>query len=537
MQWHWFAILGAHLIVTGCSLFLGESEADEAFHPGIEALARLRIIGENPYDYGSLWVGQRSTRSFVLTNAGSFPLTLQSQAFSSEDFEIHGLDFPGEGGTCPTTLPPGAECVLPIDYAPYVGGANHQVMTLYFEYRGKNHSTQLQLNGHGYTGESGTIDTQTFGASGLVQVGADYVLFDIAIQTNRRILGVGQTSGGMNAVRLLENGVIDTSFSTDGWAIGSVGTGITISNAVRLQSDGKSVVFGYGVNGNAFGALVRYRTDGSLDTDFGTSGVAIHAVGGVGLGFNEGGIQTDGKLVAVGFGDTEIFLARYLTSGSLDTSFHTDGLLLTNPTGGNESGNRLVFTTDGKILVAGHLQPSAEVLLLRYESDGQLDLSFGTNGWLMDDWLASFWFLTSHASTIELQTDGKFLLGANKRGDLSFGFSRYRSDGHLDTTFATNGRLTTSYSNDSHVIQSVKINKNGSFYAFGNFTTDAATYNPVVARFLSNGSVDTSFHGTGYLTVANSGTGFPKGFAVQRDGKVVLSGHAGDKFNFIRVWP
>ena len=129
-------------------------------------------------------------------------------------------------------------------------------------------------------------------------------------------------------------GDLDTSFDSDGKVTTEVGSTFDVARSVAIQSDGKIVAAGYSDNGsNDDFALVRYNTDGSLDASFDGDGKVTTAIGsGTDQAFSVA-IQSDGKIVAAGDsynGSNDDFaLVRYNTDGSLDTSFDSDGKVTT----------------------------------------------------------------------------------------------------------------------------------------------------------------------------------------------------------------
>ncbi len=148
---------------------------------------------------------------------------------------------------------------------------------------------------------------------------------------------------------------------------------------------------GYSANGsnNDF-ALVRYNADGSLDTSFNGDGKVTTAVG-IDYDYaNAVAVQADGKIIVAGYskvGATNDFaVVRYHSDGSLDTSFNSDGKLTTDFFGSNDVGNQHgTLQTDGKILVAGLSDSggvSVDLALARFNAKRQLNTSF-------DTWMAS----------------------------------------------------------------------------------------------------------------------------------------------------
>ncbi|MCX6034915.1 MAG: delta-60 repeat domain-containing protein, partial [Chloroflexi bacterium] len=162
--------------------------------------------------------------------------------------------------------------------------------------------------------------------------------------------------------------------------------------SVALQPDGKIVVAGdvlVSTNSPQFDfGLTRYNTDGSLDTTFGSNGIVVTDFDNTtdyGYGV---AIQTDGKIVLAGSSTTGYngyyyALVRYNTDGSLDTTFGTGGKVSTDLGGGMCYG--IVLQTDDKIVVTGQASdgaynPAYGIGLVRFNSDGSLDNTFGDNG-------------------------------------------------------------------------------------------------------------------------------------------------------------
>jgi uncharacterized delta-60 repeat protein len=143
-------------------------------------------------------------------------------------------------------------------------------------------------------------------------------------------------------------------------------------------------------------------------------------------------LQADGKLVVAGaleaFGalDRDFALARYHSDGSLDTSFGTGGLVVTDF--GEDKDNlafALVLQADGKLVVAGTLgafRPQ-DFALARYHSDGSLDTSFGMGGLVRTD----FGRTSIGARALLFQADGKLVAagGSDASGDFDFALASY----------------------------------------------------------------------------------------------------------------
>jgi uncharacterized delta-60 repeat protein len=227
----------------------------------------------------------------------------------------------------------------------------------------------------------GTLD-HGFGSGGVfVYGGAGNNMdraFATAIQQDGRIVVVGASvvnnKDDVLVFRLHSNGTPDGTFGSAGVATYSgAGDHFDYGNGVALQQDGRIVVLGSTLIGTAFDILlIRYNANGALDTTFGTGGVVIYGDSG---GRNDYGyglvIQRDGKIVITGYtqGDSDdVLVARFDTTGSLDTTFGTDGTVTWNGTaGGTDYGQGIALQSDGKLIIAGfsHNGANEDLLVMR----------------------------------------------------------------------------------------------------------------------------------------------------------------------------
>ncbi|MBI3786011.1 MAG: hypothetical protein HY270_21685 [Deltaproteobacteria bacterium] len=179
-------------------------------------------------------------------------------------------------------------------------------------------------------------------------------------------------------LRYNTDGSLDGGFGTGGVATTPIGTGDDQANAVALQGDGKIVVAASVVSGsNYYYGLARYNTDGSLDAGFGTGGTVTTTVG---AAFNTNipnavGLQSDGKIVLAGEAWTSsplqpnFAMVRYNTDGSVDTSFGTAGEVTTAIGSGGSIADSMNIEADGRIVLAG-FDDSPGVTLARYLAFG-----------------------------------------------------------------------------------------------------------------------------------------------------------------------
>ena len=188
-------------------------------------------------------------------------------------------------------------------------------------------------------------------------------------------------------------------------------------------------------------------------------------------------------------------LARYNTDGSLDTTFGGDGRVI-NSFSYRDDARAVAVQGDGKIVVVGRAQLGKyDFLVVRYNADGSLDTTFDGDGWVTTDFAGSH----DRAYAVTLQTDGKIVVaGSALLGPTinDFALARYNSDGSLDTSFDGDGRATTSFhpagSND--FAYDVAVQTDGKIVAAGYTWSDGGAF--ALARYNSDGSLDTSFNPT-----------------------------------------
>jgi len=369
----------------------------------------------------------------------------------------------------------------------------------------------------------GALDS-SFGSAGKVitDFGGYDSAFNVAVQYDGRIIVTGHSnSSGSNSdfavARYYSDGTLDPSFDTDGKLVTDFGSDDQ-SRDIVIQSDGKIVVAGYASNGsnNDF-AVARYNPDGSLDTSFDTDGKLITDISGGEDSGNAVAIQVDGKIVVAGGGSDQFLVARYTTEGSLDASFDGDGKVTTD-LGSNDAAYGLAIQSDGKILVGGTVYSGThfDFAMVRYNSDGSLDTSFHTDGKVTTDLGKQ-----DMIQDIAIQSDGK-IVALGQTGDINdfdFAVVRYDSNGNLDTSFSSDGIVTTDF-NGKDYGTGVVIQADGKIVAVG--YTGVANF--ALARYTSAGALDASFDSDGKVTTDFGAEDHGLGIAIQRDGKIVAVG-------------
>jgi len=355
-----------------------------------------------------------------------------------------------------------------------------------------------------------------------------------ALQPDGKIVVAGGTYDGSNfdiaLVRYNSDGSLDTTFSGDGKLTTAIGIDAAAS-CVALQPDGKIVVAGYTFNGSTDDfVVVRYNSDGSLDSSFAGTGIVITNFGNshdVGYGI---ALQPDGKIVVAGTSGSSLYssffaLARYNINGSLDTTFSGDGLVTTQIGFEDDWGYSVALQPDGKILVAGDswYGDGYHFTLARYNSNGSLDTAFSDDGKLTTDI-----GLDSSSYSIVLQPDGKIVVAGDSDSGINYDFAiaRYNSDGYLDTTFSGNGIVTTQIGSQHDWGYSVALQSNGKIVVVGDTEKSSGTfgYDFAVVRYNSDGSLDETFSDDGKLTTAIGISASAYSVVSQPDGKIVVVG-------------
>lgn len=373
----------------------------------------------------------------------------------------------------------------------------------------------------------------TFGTGGMVTTdfGSYYTEgFSVVLQTDGKIIVAGiysSSSYHFALARYNTNGTLDTSFGTNGLVTTDLSDVYDIARSVTLQADGKILVAG---SSDARFAVVRYNTNGTLDTSFGTDGKVTTEIGDSFLCLEPLAralaikVQSDDKVIASGLthhGSTYDFaLARYSTTGTLDATFGDDGIVITDFSSTTDEGADMAIQSDGKIIVAGI--SNSNFALARYNSDGSLDTTFGGDGKVTTDFSGA----TDSAKSVKIQSDGKIVVaGISHNGSNNdFALARYNSDGSLDTSFGGNGKVTTDFSGENDSGWSVGIQNDGKIVVAGS-TYNGSDSDFALARYNSDGSLDTTFGGDGKVTTDFNGyDDVGNAMVIYPNGKIVVAG-------------
>ncbi len=374
----------------------------------------------------------------------------------------------------------------------------------------------------------GALDN-TFGTNGTARVpiaGGNMdndKAYSVAIQADGKIVLAGfspDTTGGTEYVafalaRFNPNGTLDNTFGTNGTVRAFIGSGVDSSGfpiyaagySVAIQPNGKIVVAGNYVDifsGYGF-AVARFNPNGSLDNTFGTNGTVTFSISGESYTLDYGrsvAIQTDGKIVTAGYslssnGNNSFALARLDSNGSLDNTFGSAGKAGTFISGGgnDDEGYSVAIQSDGKIVVAGFSSDTTSALgntafaVARFNPNGTTDSTFGTNG-TVRAYINGGDSISDRAYSVAIQTDGKIVVGGSTSSSLvqsSFAIARFNSNGTMDSTFGTNGTTTTTFGTDVNIDDAARgldVQSDGKTVAAGYSQASFGATAFVVARYL-----------------------------------------------------
>jgi uncharacterized delta-60 repeat protein/uncharacterized repeat protein (TIGR01451 family) len=281
-----------------------------------------------------------------------------------------------------------------------------------------------------------------------------------------------------------------------------------------------------------------------LDLSFGVNGIQIVDSDMYGTSM---AIQYDGKLVVAGHRNSpsygaDVAVVRLNSDGSLDTSFSSDGIVTTDFAYGNDFGRSVAIQADGKIVVAGqNYDPyyDQNFALVRYNSDGSLDYSFGNSGTVTTNIstdLYGVWGLTDRGSSLAIQQDGKIVVAGSawdENDGWDFAVVRYNSDGSLDTSFHGDGKLTTDFDYGYDIGRFVAIQSDGKIVVAGSSVDPYGNIRFALVRYQSNGSLDTSFGEWGIVTTHMDSRGHSDiSLAIQPDEKIIVVGQTWNEYNY-----
>src|SRR6476661_7113951 len=380
-----------------------------------------------------------------------------------------------------------------------------------------------------------------------------------SVTSQKRIaLGISLVLFALPASLMAQAGTLDPKFGKGG----IVFTTNTSANAGALQGDGKILVAGSisTVQNSQQPVLLRYNSDGTLDSGFGAGGKVLIGGSNAGPAFVVA-VQTDGKILAAAPANLQLTVFRFNNNGSVDNTFGSNGATAIEPAElflGPASGS-IALEPDGRILVAtGHNEGGGQRIVARLLANGQLDSTFGSNGVaptfggdsvavlpngnilvgtgsVASAYAPNGFVVTKISVTgtgARIITAGSIFTDLNLMSLNSvsgFLLVSYKIDGTLDNAFGIHGGVTTPFpGNILARAFAVALQTNGDIVAVGQTAlTDTGPSNFALVRYNPDGTVDTTFGNSGFVsTPFGTSEAFANTVLIQIDGKIIALGNS-----------
>jgi uncharacterized delta-60 repeat protein len=343
---------------------------------------------------------------------------------------------------------------------------------------------------------TGALDN-TFGTNGItntVFAGFTFDPFGFAVQKSGDILIAGEVISSVGRIefglaRYTSNGILDATFGNGGLVTTLVGTRVDVPTAMLLQPNGKIVMAGFevGQEGVAPGkmSMVRYNSNGSLDTTFGTGGISL--VTDTITGPDALAMLSNGNYLAVGQnGSGKTGVVVELNSKGVLLSKVTAGTLTATPSSSQSGFSPTIFQANGDYIVAvtsctnDSQCRGTKIGMSRFLETGKVDTSFNAVPFESFDPTQT----TSVGKAIALQENGQIVVGGliNLDSPIVGGLARLDANGELDTTFGTTnsfGGCCTVTSEQTFT--GLLIQTDGNIVAIGELNGELA-----LARYLGN---------------------------------------------------
>jgi len=362
----------------------------------------------------------------------------------------------------------------------------------------------------------------------------------LAIQPDGKMVVAGTANNGPGSsavlTRLNTDGSLDMSFGNFGKVKLTVGSRDASLNAVAIQPDNKIVAAGFEETNFL---IVRYTSDGFLDPTFNGNGIVTDSLAANGNAANAIALQPDGKIVIAGdtgFG-SQFAVLRYTTNGTLDTTFNGTGTFAIDFGSGLNQANAVQIQPDGKIVVAGYAVmggTAVDMVGIRLLTNGVGDSSFGIFG----EVAAQIGSPGCLGNALAIQPDGKILIAgySANSGAVDFALVRYTTNGAPDASFNDNGQVVTSISLGQDLGMAVGLQRDGKILLAGSATI-LGHPQYVAVRYNTNGSLDAAYglNGFGFVDFRDGGDNHLNALAIDAAGRVIVAGQAAGLFGIARL--
>jgi uncharacterized delta-60 repeat protein len=383
--------------------------------------------------------------------------------------------------------------------------------------------------------QAGNLDT-SFGDEGKTITEFEQISAEansIVVQSNGKIvlagIGISDSDEDIIAVRYLSNGQIDTGFADNGKFKISISDFRDRCYDISVDSLDNIFFTGFTFNENfePKGFVIKVNSNGEIDSTFAQNGIWLSQEPDTREDFREILIQQDGKILIAGesviFGQSaNSTVIRLNPNGALDTDFGQNGIAkIIVPDSYNPRFAKL--NSNEEIITGGFLlDNSTNIILSKFNQEGESDMSFGTNGVVIDNTA-----LDEFARDIAIQEDDKILVatGITIASGRDFGLVRFNTDGSLDTSFGSNGKITTDFSQTSNTAHTINLQENGHII-LGGFFGITPNHDYALARYDSLGNLDDSFGNGGKITTDFGLDDLAFTSTIQSDGKLLCAGNS-----------
>lgn len=390
--------------------------------------------------------------------------------------------------------------------------------------------------------ENGNLD-YTFNSRGFttarVQWGYDHKIGAVITDRVGKIVTAGTVSFGNGKrfaiVRHNQDGTLDTTFGTNGFIV----TQFPIANAdqygtaIAIDSYERIVVGGYSLTIDATNfVMARYNNNGTIDRTFGTNGLVVsNLLYSAHEAINSIVLHPHGAIYAAGWanvaGETKFVVARYTSLGRLDPTFYETGYhFLSFPD------SRFAFATaialrpeDSSIYVAGKtiVGDKTHFAIVGLNKSGRKIYSFGNYGQVVTDFAG---YQDEWINGIKLDKSGRIVVAGYAKannGRTYFAVARYNGGGRLDTTFNSGGSKFFNFGAINAEAKDLILDSAGRILVCG-YAYDGIS-RVAVTRLLANGITDGTFgHGGVYRNFQASTNEFISAISIDLDGNIVVAG-------------
>jgi len=391
--------------------------------------------------------------------------------------------------------------------------------------------------------QPGSLD-KSFGINGKVIISLsplNDIAQDVALQTDGKIIVTGfifsDTSSKFVTTRFNSDGKLDNTFGIGGNVITKIGNKDDKATSVKIDKNGSIFVGGYTWTGSKYDfTLVKYKSDGTLDTRFSNGGIITTSVGIFDDMANSLAIQNDGKIIQSGISERvlnlEFAIVRYNSDGTLDNSFGTGGIVTTAIGTLDNRSQSVALCNDNRIILAGYSNTVTDnnFTVVKYNQDGSLDNTFGVAGKIATD----IGQADDFAKSVVIQNDNKILVSGYSFNGSKYMLSvvRYKIDGSIDSTYGVNGKEKLSINNIDDRASTSVLQSDGKLI-IGGISSNGSNFDFTLTRLDSTGKPDTNFGNV--ITDINSFNDTLTSVILQNDGKVLAIGGAynGSNYDFV----